>query len=141
MDDTLKMILERLRSIDQRFDGIEAILKGRCKSHYTVDEVSKITGRSPYTVRTHWIGTGLLKANRVQRGKYLVETRELERFMATSRGAPTRKSNPLATTKSVKALTSRFKGRVRLLYPMDVAKQVERAIEQQKLYAKLGIED
>ena len=139
MDSTLKLILERLSNLDRRFDGLETMLKGRCKTHYTVEEVAKITGRSAYTVRTHWIGSGHLKANRLKGGKYLVESRELERFMASGRGTPMGKTKPISGIKSVKTLTRRFEGRVRLLYPTDVAKAVERIMKEDALRAEAGV--
>jgi len=43
---------------------IRALLEGRLKSLYTVEEIAKITGRSVYTIR-RWITEGRLEATRV----------------------------------------------------------------------------
>src|SRR3954453_7163783 len=43
---------------------VRRILTGRQKDHYTVEEVGKLTGRKPYTVRT-WVKEKRIKAIRV----------------------------------------------------------------------------
>jgi excisionase family DNA binding protein len=71
----LTLILSSIQELGRRMDG-------RVKSHYTVDEVAELTGRSTYTVRG-WVKLGRLNAIRVPgsgpKGRLLVPHDELHR--------------------------------------------------------------
>jgi excisionase family DNA binding protein len=74
-----------LRSqFDVAIADLRAQIAGKNKSHYTVEEVAKLTGRAPYTVRT-WIKQGVLEATRVHgtgpKGRLLVPREELQKLV------------------------------------------------------------
>jgi excisionase family DNA binding protein len=123
METPFELILNKLNELTYRINDIESIIKGRFKSHFTVEEVAERTGRSPYTVRTHWIKNGRLAANKLQGGKLLIEARELERFMASGHGMPMMKTKVVATSNTLPSTTvhRRFGGPVRLLHQSNLA--------------------
>lgn len=123
MDTQMELILSKLNELASRFNNIESMFKGRFKTHFTVEEVAERTGRSPYTVRTHWIKNGRLAANKLQGGKLLIEACELERFMASGQGTPMMKTNVVATSNTSPSTTvhRRFGGPVRLLHQSNLA--------------------
>ena len=77
----LALILAAIQELNRRVDG-------RVKSHYTVDEVAELTGRSAYTVRM-WITSGRLAAIRVPgtgpKGRLLIPHDELRRLVTAGR--------------------------------------------------------
>jgi excisionase family DNA binding protein len=70
--------------------AIQAQLAANHKSHYTVDEIANLVGRSDYTVR-RWISTGRIKAMRIggtgPKGRLLVPRDQLDALIATGAGA------------------------------------------------------
>lgn len=130
MDTQMELILGKLDELASRFNNIESMSKGRFKTPFNVEEVAERTGRSPYTVRTHWIKNGRLSANKLQGGKLLIEASELERFMASGQGTPMVKTKVVATSNTTPSTTvhRRFGGPVRLHHRSKlavVAKQAE----------------
>jgi excisionase family DNA binding protein len=73
----LQTVLDELRAIRD-------LLESKRKPTLTVDEVARLVGRDPYTVRT-WIKRGRLRAIRVQgtgpRGRLLIERSEFDRLL------------------------------------------------------------
>ena len=70
----LQEFFNRLQTVDEKLNEILDRLAGACKSHYAVDEVAKMTARSPFTVR-RWISEGLICATRLAggpRGRLLI---------------------------------------------------------------------
>lgn len=82
----LLVAMPAIQEIRVALDDIRAQLKGRHKSHLTVDEVALAVGRSPYTVRT-WVSRGLINATRVAgtgpRGRLLIPREELTKLVAS----------------------------------------------------------
>ena len=76
-DDRFARILTELKALRE-------LLHGSRKPLLTIDEVARLTGRNPYTVRT-WVKTGRLAATRVHgtgpRGRLLVARDELDRLL------------------------------------------------------------
>ena len=64
-------------------------LAGTCKSHLTIEEVAKMTGRAPYTVRA-WVKAGRIKAERITgtgpKRAVLVRREEVTKLIASGRG-------------------------------------------------------
>ena len=85
----LRIFLDRLDYIDRKIDEVLSRVNGTCKSHYTVEEVAELTGRSAYTVR-RWISDKLISATRIggtgPRGRLLIVRDELERLITLGRG-------------------------------------------------------
>jgi excisionase family DNA binding protein len=86
VDDPLVDVLGRLfREIAE----IRALLAGRVKSHYAVEELAEITGRSAYTIR-RWISEGRLDATRIEgtgpRGKLLIARDQVQRLVTSGIG-------------------------------------------------------
>jgi excisionase family DNA binding protein len=87
---------ELLRSLDHHLgqiyaalNGIRARLEGTTKSHFTVEEVAKLTGRSAYTVR-RWVSEHRLNATRVSgtgpKGRLLIPRDQLEKLIGSGLG-------------------------------------------------------
>jgi hypothetical protein len=76
--------------IEHAVAELRADLAGKRKSHFTVEEVSALAGRAPYTVR-QWIKHGLIRAIRVDgtgpKGRLLVPREELEKIVNRGSGA------------------------------------------------------
>lgn len=74
-----------LNRILTELEEIRATLSGLRKSHYTVEEVAELVGRSAYTVR-RWIAEKQLLARRIEgtgpKGRLLVPREELTRLMS-----------------------------------------------------------
>src|SRR5262245_53211033 len=84
-----ELCAKRLASLENTLKGLQELLRGRSKSHFVVEEIAQITGRSPYTIR-RWVGEGKLHAIRLRdggpRGRLLIPRTELERLIAAGRG-------------------------------------------------------
>jgi excisionase family DNA binding protein len=82
-------IAEALAMILTRLDAIHEVLAGVAKSHYTVDEVARLVGRSAYTVR-RWIGERRINASRIAetgpRGRLLIAREEVAKLIAEGKG-------------------------------------------------------
>ncbi len=80
----------KIPSLEKKLEALRELLTSRRKEHLVVEEVADLTGRSAYTIR-RWISDGKLKAIRLRdggpRGKLLVPRSELERLVATGKGA------------------------------------------------------
>jgi len=85
----LQPVFDRLETIDHKMDEILALLSGTTKSHYPVEEVAQLTGRSDYTVR-RWIKEKLIVATRIDgtgpRGRLLIPRCELEKLIRLGLG-------------------------------------------------------
>jgi hypothetical protein len=85
----LATLLDELRAIRAIIDDLGALVRGQAKSHYTVEEVARATGRSPYTVR-RWIGDGRLIAKRIQgtgpHGKLLIAREDFAALLGQGLG-------------------------------------------------------
>lgn len=83
-DDQLVQIFGLLRQLKLAIDDIRERMAGQKKSHYTIDEVARLTGRCPYTVR-RWVSEGRIQATRIQgtgpRGRLLVSQEQLDRLI------------------------------------------------------------
>jgi excisionase family DNA binding protein len=68
---------------------IRAMIEGTRKQLLTVEEVARLVGRDPYTIRI-WVKKGKLGATRVSgtgpRGRLLIARSELDRILADGRG-------------------------------------------------------
>ncbi len=133
MEAMFQTIMDTLEQLNQRFGRIQELTEGRRKSNFTVQEVAKLTGRSTYTVRTHWIGQGLLRADKLNGGKLLIEAAELERFMASGRGSQYQTSSTASATNTTSSL--RFGGPVRELKPYCNRVAFQYALEEEGLVA------
>jgi excisionase family DNA binding protein len=80
---TIALILTRL-------DELRDIVLAKTKSHYTVDEVAAMCGRTPYTVR-RWVKEGRLPATRVggtgPKGRLLVSREDVQRLITEGLGS------------------------------------------------------
>lgn len=78
-----------LRALKAELEAVHALLRGRSKSHFTVEEVAELTARSEYTVR-RWIANGLIKAERLKsggpKGRLLIAREELEKLVTAAKG-------------------------------------------------------
>jgi excisionase family DNA binding protein len=77
-------LLRLVPKLVQTMEDVQHLLQGKQKSHLTVEEVGRLTGRAPYTVR-QWIAHGRIDAIRVQgtgpRGKLLVPREQLRKLI------------------------------------------------------------
>jgi excisionase family DNA binding protein len=91
MDGDMRLAdIERLlREMKAQLDDVRDTLRSRSKPHYTVDEVAKLTGRAPFTVR-RWIAEKRLNAIRISgtgpRGRLLIARAELDNLIAVGLG-------------------------------------------------------
>lgn len=87
--DDLSLVLDILHRLSGDVQDIKEKLDGTQKSHYVVDEVARMTGRAPYTVRT-WIRSGRIRAERVAgtgpKGRLLIPREELAKLIADAKG-------------------------------------------------------
>lgn len=79
-----------LRRLVASVDDLRARIEGTTKQLYTVEEVARLTGRTPYTIR-RWITEGRLEATRVEgtgpRGRLLVPSSQLLRLLPQGLGS------------------------------------------------------
>ena len=84
-----QQIVSRLNDLCEQVAGLRAEVTGRTKEMYTTEEVARMTGRSPYTIRA-WVHNGRLLATRVSgsgpRGRLLIPRAELRKLIPTGRG-------------------------------------------------------
>ena len=89
-DDDPNQVIEMLRQLCSKVDALAREVSGKSKSHLTVEEVAKVTGRSPYTVR-RWITSGVITATRVSaggsRGRLLIAASELAKLIDSGKGS------------------------------------------------------
>jgi excisionase family DNA binding protein len=80
-DDLGVEIRSLLQHLQVAVDDLRDQLKPKRKSHYAVEEIADIVGRSPYTVR-RWISEGRIHAMRVggtgPRGRLLISRDQLD---------------------------------------------------------------
>lgn len=124
MEAMFQTLLDKIDQFSKRIGRLEELIEGRRKSNFTVSEVAKLTERSPYTVRTHWIGKGLLRAEKLNGGKLLINAEELERFLASAKLGPVTLQSVTVTT------TLRFNGPVRYVRPYNTRLANIRALEE-----------
>ena len=78
-----------LTQILSDLDAIKHTLSGAHKSHYTVDEVARLVGRSAYTVR-RWITDKRISATRIDgtgpKGRLLVAHEQLSQLIHLGMG-------------------------------------------------------
>jgi excisionase family DNA binding protein len=78
----------RLTQILAEIRALRELLQGARKPLLTIDEVARLTGRDPYTVR-RWVKEHRIRATRVHgtgpRGRLLVAREELDRLLAGGR--------------------------------------------------------
>jgi len=83
----LKPILEKIMT---EIAGIRTHLAGARKPFYTVAEIARLTGRTPYTVR-RWISEKRIKADRVAgtgpKGRLLIASDQLDALIVAGQGA------------------------------------------------------
>jgi hypothetical protein len=86
---SLMALFDRLAVLEQKLDEALAIISGAAKSHYTVQEVARLTGRTPYTVR-RWNTEGPITATRIEgtgpKGQLLIARTEIEKLLRHGRG-------------------------------------------------------
>jgi excisionase family DNA binding protein len=89
-DSTGPKIIQALAELLAVQREILDLLTGRSKSHYTVEEISELVGRSPFTVR-RWITAGRLHAVRIEgtgpRGRLLIPRDQLDALVSAGLGA------------------------------------------------------
>jgi len=82
-------VFDRLDALDHKVEEVLALVSGTTKSLYTVEEVARLTGRSPYTVR-RWISEQRISATRIAdtgpRGRLLIARAELQRLIELGQG-------------------------------------------------------
>lgn len=92
-EDEANLYLRQIPVLLAAVEDLREIVRGRAKSHLTIEEVAESTGRAPYTIRT-WVKSGLIAAVRVSgtgpRGRLLVPRAELEKLVASGRGGKVR---------------------------------------------------
>jgi excisionase family DNA binding protein len=83
------VIEELLRPMRTDLESIRSTLNARRKSHYTVEEVAELTGRSAYTVR-RWITEKRLKAIRIAgtgpKGRLLISRDQIDVLIGSALG-------------------------------------------------------
>src|SRR5947208_3043265 len=86
----LERLFDKVASLENQVKELHDLLANRRKEHFVVEEVAEMTGRSAYTIR-RWIAEQKLQAIRLRdggpRGKLLIPRSELERLVASGRGA------------------------------------------------------
>src|SRR5262245_19731989 len=79
----LEQILDAVTEIRQ-------VLAGTRKDFQSVEEVARLTSRSPYTVR-RWIAQGLIRAERVSgtgpKGRLLIPTDQVRKLIVSGKGS------------------------------------------------------
>jgi len=79
-----------LKHLLTAIDDIRDQLSGTHKSHYCVEEVARMTGRSPYTIR-RWVAERRLKATKVEgtgpKGRLLIPHEDVSRLIERGLGA------------------------------------------------------
>ena len=77
--DQVSILLARVEYIEMKLDDLHALLSNATKPFYTVGELAKNVGRSPYIVRC-WVADGKIKAIRLKdtgpRGRLLISRSE-----------------------------------------------------------------
>ena len=79
----------QIHALLARLDRISAALEENRKPVYTVEELARLVGRDPYTVRA-WIRAGKVRATRVAgtgpKGRLQVDRAEIDRIIAGGLG-------------------------------------------------------
>jgi excisionase family DNA binding protein len=87
---TLDEVVRLLHELKGGLEEVQATLQTRRKSHYTVEEVAEMTGRTAFTVR-RWISEHRIRATRISgtgpRGRLLIPREELDLLISAGRGA------------------------------------------------------
>src|SRR4051794_11890632 len=82
-------LADLLSPVWAELEHIREALQTQRKPHYTVAEVAKLTGRTPYTVR-RWITDSKIKAIRISgtgpKGRLLISREELDTLIAVGMG-------------------------------------------------------
>jgi len=85
-----ELIDRKLPSVEDSLEELRELVASRRKDHFVVEEFAEMVGRTPYTIR-RWIAEGKLQAIRLQdggpRGRFLIPRSELERVIASGKGA------------------------------------------------------
>lgn len=88
--DDLSLVLDLLHRLRDDVEQIKTKLEGTQKSHYSVDEVARMTSRAAYTVRS-WVKAGRIRAERVSgtgpKGRLLIPRDELAKLIRQGKGA------------------------------------------------------
>jgi excisionase family DNA binding protein len=87
----IRSAIDDLRQrLDSAMTDLRCQIDGKVKSHYTVEEIAELTGRSQYTVRI-WIKRGLIHAFRIPgsgpKGRLLVPREELQKLVDRGHGS------------------------------------------------------
>ena len=81
-------VVSILHELQYAVDEIRERLAGTSKSHFTVEEVAQMTGRSPYTIRS-WIKAKRIDAERVlgtgPRGRLLIPREQLKKLITSGK--------------------------------------------------------
>lgn len=85
----LSRVVGMLQELQDAVEEIRAQLAGTSKSHFTVGEVARMVGRSPYTIRM-WVTEQRIRAERVAgtgpRGRLLIPREELRKLITQGHG-------------------------------------------------------
>ena len=88
--ETLTAVVATLQQLRDAVAKMQEQIAGVAKSHYTVEEIARMTGRSPYTIR-RWITEKRILAERVSgtgpRGRLLVPRGEISRLIRSGKGS------------------------------------------------------
>lgn len=88
-DILLTLLLALLLQLNDKVDDVRGQLAEHHKDFHTVEELAKLTGRTPYTIR-RWISEQKVTAIRIAeggpRGRLLIPHAELERLVAAGQG-------------------------------------------------------
>lgn len=88
-NDTLGQVVAALHQLRTVVQEMRDQLAGVAKTHYTVEEVARMTARSSYTIR-RWISEGQIRAERVTgtgpRGRLLIPHEEIAKLISRGKG-------------------------------------------------------
>ena len=83
-------VIALLYGVKDAVEDIRKRLQETSKSHFTVEEIAKMTGRKPYTVRM-WIKENRIEAERIPgtgpRGRLLIPRSEINKLIASGKAA------------------------------------------------------